>query len=56
MLLNISANGPVVMLHCLYDWCFRYASAVTVVGFMCHLFHVMHLQFIVSWIVYDLLW
>ena len=56
MLLSISANGSVDMLHCLYDWCFMYASAVTAVGFMCHLFHVMHLPFVVSWIVYDLPW
>ena len=56
MLLSISASGSVVMLHCLYDWCFRYVSAVTAVGFMYHLFHVMHLPFVVSWIVYGLLW
>ena len=56
MLLSISANGSDDMLHCLYDWCFMYTSVVTAVGFMCHLFDVMHLPFVVSWIVYDLLW
>ena len=56
MLLSIYANGSFDVLHCLYDWSFMYASAVTTVGFMCHLFHVMCLPFVVSWIVYDLLW
>ena len=56
MLLSISPNGSVDMLHCLCDWCFMYASAVTAVGFMCHLFHVMHMPFVVSWIVYDQPW
>ena len=54
MLLSKSASGSIVMLDCLFDWCCRYASAVTVVGFMCHLFHVMYLPFVVSRIVYDL--
>ena len=56
MLLSKFASRSVVMLDCLFDWCCRYVSAVTVVGFMCHLFCVMCLQFVVSWIVYDLLW
>ena len=48
ILLSMSASGSVFMLDCLFDWCCRYASAVTVVDFMCHLFHVMHLPFVVS--------
>ena len=54
MLLSKSASGSVVMLDCLFDWCCRYASAVTVVGFIYCPFHVMYLLFVVSWIVYDL--
>ena len=54
MLSSKPASRSVVMLDCLLDWCCRYVSAVKVVGFMCHLFHVMHLPFVVSWIVYDL--
>ena len=44
------------MLDCLLDWCCRYMSAVTVGGFMCHLFLEMHLPFFVSWMIYDLSW
>ena len=54
MLLSKSASGSVVMLDSLFDWYCRYVSAITVVGFMCCLFHVMHLPFVVIWIVYDL--
>ena len=54
MLFSKSASGSVVMLNCLFDWCCRYASAVTVISFMCCLFHVMCLSFVVSWIVCDL--
>ena len=55
MLLSKSASRS-VMLDCLFDWCCRCASAVTLVGFMCCLFLVMHPPFVVSWIVYDLPW
>ena len=48
IVLSISTSGSVLMLECLLDWCCKYASAVTAVGFMCHLFHVMHLPFVVS--------
>ena len=48
IVLSISASESVFMLECLLNWCCKYASAVTAVGFICHLFHVMHLPFVVS--------
>ena len=51
-----SASGSVVVLYYLFAWCCRYESAVTVVGIMYHMFLVMHLPFVVSWIVYNLPW
>ena len=43
ILFSISASGSVVFLDSFLDWCCRYVSAVTVVGFMCRLFLEMHL-------------
>ena len=48
ILFSISASGSVFMLDCLLNWCCRYVSAVTVVGFMCPLFLEMCLLFFVS--------
>ena len=48
ILFSISANGSVFMLYCLLDWCCRYVSAVTVVGFMGYLYLEMCLPFFVS--------
>ena len=56
ILFSISVSGSVVLLDSLLDWCCRYVSAVTVVGFMCCLFLEMHLPLFVSWITYDLPW
>ena len=46
--LSISSSRSVFVLECLLDWCCKYVSAVTTVGFMCHLFHVMCLPFVLS--------
>ena len=56
ILFSISASGSVVLLDSFLDWCCRNVSAVTVVGFMCHLFLEMCLPLFVSWVTYDLSW
>ena len=56
ILFSIYASGSVVLLDGVLDLCFRYASAVTIVGFMLCLFLEMHLPLFVSWITYALPW
>ena len=53
---SMSSNGSVHVFKCFVVWYWRYVSAVTDVGLMCHLLHVIHLPFVVSCIVYAWSW
>ena len=56
MLFNMSASGSALAFCCFVEWCCMYASAITVVGLMWHLLHVMHLPLVMHCIMYDLSW
>ena len=53
---NMYSNGSVHVFECFVVWYCRYASAVTDVGLMCCLMHVILLQFVVSCMMYAWLW
>ena len=49
---NISSNGSVCVFECFVVWYCRYVSAVTDVGLMYYLLHVILLPFVVSCMTY----
>ena len=54
---NISSSRLFCLCICFVAWYCMYVPAVTDVGLMCHLLHVILLPFVVSCIVYEqLLW
>ena len=53
---SMSSNGSVHVFKCFVVWYWRYVSAVTDVGLMCCLLHVILLPFVVSCIVYAWSW
>ena len=54
MLFSMSASGSALVFCCFVEWYCMYVSAITVVGIMWHLLHVMHLLLVVSCIMYDI--
>ena len=53
---SMSSNGSVHVFTCFVVWYWRYDSAVTDVGLMCHLLCVIHLPFVARCIVYAQSW